>query len=265
VVGGSTTDTDGLTQFAVLWEEGTVTRLPPMHAGLNNLARFLHDNGDIAGAVRLPGRVGGFDTRAAVWRDGQVDLQLGTLADGTPAESFASSVANGVNASGVVVGMSVNAASAYVPFVYRSGEMVQLDDLMPAPWVATYVGSGAINDVGQIVVSAIDGSGTSHALLLTPIPPTSVDVRRADTGYALSTHGRRITFFIPRTERIALSLFDVAGRRVATPTEGPRAPGEHTVTWDGRTRGGDRAPSGVYLVRLESAGPVATGKLTLVR
>ena len=175
VVGTSTTATDGLQQFAVLWEDDTVTQLPPIIAGQNHLVGFIHDNGDIAGSVRTPGPMGGFVRRAAIWRDGGLFLTLGTLADGSEAEPFATSWASGINASGVVVGMSVNAASALVPFVYRDGDMVQLDDLMPEPWIADFVGDGAINDAGQIVVSGFMPGQGSRALLLTPIQaPSSV-------------------------------------------------------------------------------------------
>jgi len=178
IVGSSTTGTDGLQQFAVLWENGTVHRLPPEHPGLNNIANHIHDNGDIAGSVGLP-RGSSFTRRAAVWRNRQLFLQLGTLADGTPAEDFASSWAACINARGEIVGMSVNAQSALVPFIWRDGRMTQLDELMPAPWIAVFVGSGCINDAGQIAVSAVvPGESGQHALLLTPIGPRLVTPRR---------------------------------------------------------------------------------------
>jgi uncharacterized membrane protein len=274
IVGGSTTDTDGLTQFAVIWEEATVTRLPPIYPkrpGLNNVAYYIHDNGDIAGFIRIPEAPPDFTTRGAIWRDGQVHLQLGTLADGTPVEPFASSWASGVNASDVVVGMSVNAQSALVPFVYRNGEMVQLDDLMPDPWVANFVGAGAINDAGQIVVSALVPGGGSHALLLTPVSPTAVaddlDSRagNGDPGYYLATHGHWITYGIARSDLVTVSLFDVMGRLVARPVDRRQSAGEYEVAWDGRTRSGRRAASGVYFVHLATPGFTASRRLTLVR
>ena len=270
IVGGSTTDTNGLQQFAVIWEGGTVTRLPPIHPSLSNIAHYIHDNGDIAGSVRFPSG-GSFDTRAAIWREGQVYLQLGTLADGTPVEPFASSWASGVNASGVVVGMSVNPQSALVPFVYRNGEMVQLDDLMPDPWIADFVGAGAINDAGQITVSALLPGGGSHALLLTPVSPTAVadDLDGTggndDPGYYLATRGHRITYGIPRNDLVTVSLFDVMGRLVARLVNEVRSEGEHEVLWDGRTTSGRRAASGVYFVRLTTSDFDASSRLTLVR
>ncbi len=274
IVGGSTTDTDGLTQFAVIWEDGTVTRLPPFYPerpGLNHIANYIHDNGDIAGTIRIPETFPDFTSRAVIWRDGQVHLQLGTLADNTPVEPEASSWASGVNASGVVVGMSVNDQRSLVPFVYRNGEMVQLDDLTPGEWVMTFIGSGAINDAGQIAVSAFipgDPSGNLHALLLTPTQPTAVadgaGSARTETSY-LATQGHRIKFGISRSNPVTVSLFDVTGRLIAMPVDEVRPAGDHEVFWNGRTRSGHPAASGVYFVRMSTPDFVASSRLVLVR
>jgi hypothetical protein len=149
--------------------------------------------------------------------------------------------------------------------------MVQLDDLMPDPWVANFVGAGAINDAGQIVVSALIPGGGSHALLLTPVSPTAVaddlDARagNGDPGYYLATHGHWITYGIARSDLVTVSLFDVMGRLVARPVDRRQSAGEYEVAWDGRTRSGRRAASGVYFVRLATPGFTASRRLTLVR
>ncbi|MBL7008832.1 MAG: hypothetical protein ISR76_07520 [Planctomycetes bacterium] len=167
IVGGSTTDTGGLQQFAVIWEGGTVTQLPPIYPGLGNIANSIHDDGTIAGTIRLPEGLS-FRSRAAIWKGGLV-FDLGTLADGTPVEPFASSWASGVNSAGMVVGMSVNPQSQLVPFLHWRGDMVQLDHLMEDPWIGVFLGAGAINDAGQIAVSGMLPGGSSRALLLNPV------------------------------------------------------------------------------------------------
>jgi hypothetical protein len=164
--------------------------------------------------------------------------------------------------------MSVNAQRALVPFVYRNDEMVQLDDLMAGPWVAYFVGAGAINDAGQIVVSAFVPGGGTHALLLTPTSPTAVadgtgSVR--NDAFYLATQGHRITFGIPRSNPVTVSLFDVTGRLIAMPVDEVRPAGDHEVFWNGRTRSGRPATSAVYFVRLSTPGFVASSKLILVR
>ncbi len=168
VVGTSTIIPGSLEYFGCIWENGTVTQLPPLN-GLVHRPRYIHDNGDIAGFVRLQTGTGSI-VRGAVWRNGDLQTVLGTLADGTPAEQFGNSSASGVNADGFVVGMSINALQESVPFIYVGEEMIQLDQLMPDPWEAVYIGNGAINDAGQIVVRAIQtGAGETRALLLSPI------------------------------------------------------------------------------------------------
>jgi hypothetical protein len=74
--------------------------------------------------------------------------------------------------------------------------------------------------------------------------------------------------FNPRTEiafelsvgaRVALSVYDAAGRRVRTLVAGEdMGAGRHAVGWDGSGDGERRLPSGSYLSRLE-AGSEAVG------
>lgn len=70
-------------------------------------------------------------------------------------------------------------------------------------------------------------------------------------------------FFLADAGRANVSVFDVKGRRVATLVDNTYASGIHQVIWDGR---GDRAgalPSGMYFVKLQSAGQVSTRKVLL--
>jgi len=247
IVGSSTTDTDGLQQFAVLWDGGDPFRLPPVFPGLNNIANFIHDNGDIAGTYRRPRPGGGSITRAAIWRGRELFRTFGTLADGSPAEEFASSWASAVNADGVVVGMSVNAASALVPFVHRRGEMVQLSDLVAGGWVFDFVGSGALNDAGQIVVSGLlPGETGTRALLLTPVAPVAAPVVPASASLAAAPnpfrHGTVLRLGRPAARPTAVDVVDVAGRRVRTLP----VPASGRVAWDGTDANGAPVPAGVY-------------------
>jgi hypothetical protein len=68
---------------------------------------------------------------------------------------------------------------------------------------------------------------------------------------------------------IRLALYDVLGREVRILEEGTKAPGEYTVSWDGRDGAGRPAASGIYIYRLtaggESGASVIARKLLLLR
>jgi hypothetical protein len=56
----------------------------------------------------------------------------------------------------------------------------------------------------------------------------------------------RIDFELRRGSTVDISVFDVAGRRVASLFEGRLDAGAHSVTWDGTTMAGERAAGGIY-------------------
>lgn len=67
-----------------------------------------------------------------------------------------------------------------------------------------------------------------------------------------------------RHEDLSLEVFDISGRllRTLTPDEETNSA---TILWDGRTDIGERAPSGVYFVRLAAGGQSVTRKAVLLR
>ena len=75
--------------------------------------------------------------------------------------------------------------------------------------------------------------------------------------------GATVTFRIDRTEHVRLSITDVAGRRLRLVHEGSLPSGEHTLTWDGRTDGLERAAPGVYLITLETSSRVKTQRVVV--
>jgi hypothetical protein len=65
-------------------------------------------------------------------------------------------------------------------------------------------------------------------------------------------------------ERALLSIYDVRGRRIASPFSGVLSPGIHRIDWRGQTNLGVRALPGIYFARFEAGGRVATTRITLV-
>lgn len=91
---------------------------------------------------------------------------------------------------------------------------------------------------------------------------TSVDDASPRAGLALGApapnpFGSRtlLRYTLPAESGVMLEVLDVGGRRVRSLVPGERSSaGTHEVEWDGRGDHGERAPSGIYFVRL-IAGP----------
>ena len=64
----------------------------------------------------------------------------------------------------------------------------------------------------------------------------------------------RIAFSLASASAIEIDVFDIQGRRVASPAHGTWPAGTQEVAWDGRTRSGQSAPAGLYLVRYRYPG-----------
>ena len=74
-----------------------------------------------------------------------------------------------------------------------------------------------------------------------------------------------ISFALPSASLVDLSVYDVSGRLVTTLVSGRLDAGPHRATWNGRSSTGAAVGSGVYFVRLEAAGSVATRKMVLAK
>ena len=78
-----------------------------------------------------------------------------------------------------------------------------------------------------------------------------------------------IKYTVPSLEKsisVSLKVYDLLGREVITLIEGVKAPGKHSVEWDGTNSRGEKVESGVYLYRLKSNnGYVDTKKMTLLK
>ena len=106
---------------------------------------------------------------------------------------------------------------------------------------------------------AEDDAGVVRVEKLAPPDMLTVDGANPFTGDV------PLRYEIPSAGHVRLTVYDVAGKRVATLADGLMSAGIHRVTWDGRSvRGGD-AISGVYFIKCETSGRSAVEKVLVLR
>ena len=74
-----------------------------------------------------------------------------------------------------------------------------------------------------------------------------------------------ISFQLGSGEEVDLSVYNLAGQRMATLASGWHEAGTHTLWWDGRDADGRELAGGVYLYRAHAGKQMKTRKLLLVR
>jgi beta-lactamase superfamily II metal-dependent hydrolase len=115
---------------------------------------------------------------------------------------------------------------------------------------------------------------TQFATELSQTPPeaqaTQVDQAPAGDEIALAAapnplfHSTRFSFTLSRAADVQLEIFDLNGRRVATPFSGHAAPGTNSAEWSLRTGGGSPVPAGIYFARLTGLGQTAVTRLVVL-
>ncbi|RKZ14157.1 hypothetical protein DRQ50_09470, partial [bacterium] len=137
------------------------------------------------------------------------------------------------------------------------GDYVKL--LPTGIWELT-VGADGYEPVVVSGVSTTWGAGTTVDVALqaavSEVPPAvSVAMRAAPNPFNGGTY---LSFNNPRDGWVDLSIYDLRGRRVTELLAGQHPAGLDSVRWDGTDEGGRRLGSGVYLVRLHTAGGETT-------
>jgi len=74
----------------------------------------------------------------------------------------------------------------------------------------------------------------------------------------------RVSFVVPRKDKVELGVYDLLGRRVALLAKGEYAAGEYTRNWDGRGADGTRRMAGVYFYRLTVGKEVRTQRAVML-
>jgi hypothetical protein len=104
------------------------------------------------------------------------------------------------------------------------------------------------------IVSVEPGPQSAPAAATVSVVPNPAR-RTVDVAYRLPSSGVPMVF-----------IYNVAGARVRTLLQGKRqAPGEYRLPWDGRDDTGHLVGSGIYFLRLRTAGAIDTHRLVLTR
>jgi flagellar hook assembly protein FlgD len=75
----------------------------------------------------------------------------------------------------------------------------------------------------------------------------------------------RIAFSLAHAAAVEIEVFDILGRRVATPAQGVWPAGAQVATWDGLTQTGKPASAGMYLIRYAYPGGQDRRRIMRVR
>ena len=129
------------------------------------------------------------------------------------------------------------------------------------------------NDGGSISVEqAIIADPQAQGVTLS-ITNGSVKVSKTPTSFTLGLNApnpfnpsTRISYDVPQTSRIRLTIYNLLGQEVVVLVDGVQAVGRYTVDWHGANTQGHSVASGVYLYRLTSeTGFTETRRMTLLK
>lgn len=151
---------------AVIWENGVPRRLDDFGGSAWDTPMAINQRGDIVGFLNASAADGNaLNARAALWLDGQPVRNLGFLSD-----TDDNATAYGINEWRQVVGQSCRGLACRA-FLWQSGEMRLLQDLVVSGAPLTLLRAGDIDDFGRITGLARDpATGASVAFIATPKP-----------------------------------------------------------------------------------------------
>jgi len=74
-----------------------------------------------------------------------------------------------------------------------------------------------------------------------------------------------IDYFIPKTDKVQVTIYDIAGRIVSKLVDDHQVAGDHSIMWNGRSDRGSQQASGVYFCRIEACASSLTKRMVLLK
>lgn len=148
---------------------------------------------------------------------------------------------------------------------------------MPDSSLSQFVLSFGQDQDGEVYVLTTDEAGPTGNTgrvyrLISPVGVADESDPEIPVGFALDQNypnpfnpTTTITYHLPQTAHVKLTLFDVLGREITTLVDGQMPAGSYSIDWDGTDNAGQSVPSGVYLYRLSTESSSTTKAMTLIR
>jgi photosystem II stability/assembly factor-like uncharacterized protein len=107
-----------------------------------------------------------------------------------------------------------------------------------------------------------DGSEVRSNIVTSELPPAALELSQ---NYPNPFNPvTSIRFFLPETQQVQLTIYDVSGRLVAILVDRVMLFGDHNVEWDARNQAGQAVSSGVYYYQLVTDKRKITRKMVLI-
>ncbi len=141
-----------------------------------------------------------------------------------------------------------------------------LADAPLAPGTLWHYAAFAYDEAPNYSPGVADTASTTSITVAAPEPAApAAAIRFARAGANPASGACVFRLELPARAALDVTVHDARGRRVTTLARGERDAGSHVLTWDGRDADGRPAASGVYFVRLTTAGLTAVEKVVRVR
>jgi hypothetical protein len=160
---------------------------------------------------------------------------------------------------------AISASVVPAPGDPGSTESCTITELQPAVTyymaVISVDSSGNWSDISNIVsatTSIILGADDGHTGL-----PTDFQLsQNYPNPFNAST---QITYSLPRTTHVNITVFNVAGQQVTTIVDDLKPAGNHAIVWEGYRDDGNPLSSGIYFYRIQAGNFLATKKMILLK
>jgi hypothetical protein len=174
-------------------------------------------------------------------------LRAGGLLDEQSELTFAQNIGETLDANVAVMGVNTTFTGTGDLFVIPAGEAIELSDL-------TITARAIDNSKMEVkLTSAAGGLATPRAFALNGNYPNPFNPMT------------KISFSLPETQHVRLTVYGLDGRKVATLLDETRGAGLHEIVWTGRDDAGQSVASGTYFYRVD-AGPYSdVRKMTLMK